>query len=211
MRIKICGITNIEDARFCEDAGADALGFILYPGSKRYIEPERLKIITAGLGPFMIKVGVFVNETVENVNQIAAECGLSMVQLHGEEDQTYIQKIKLPVIKGFRVTKNFHYDKLENYHNCYFLLDAFSESEYGGSGHTFDWQNIPVTLREKIILAGGITRDNLEQIFTKIKPAAIDLSSSIEKEPGIKDHKKVSELFQRYNELRKTHADNYGS
>jgi len=202
VRIKICGITNLEDALICEKVGADALGFIFYSGSKRFITPHRAKEIISNLGPFLAKVGVFVNEPVKNINQIVSECGLTMVQLHGEEAPDQIKNISVPVIKGFRVDKKFDYDVLKKYKDCFFLLDVFSDSEYGGSGKSFKWEDIPVTLREKIILAGGISVDKLEQVFTEIKPAAIDLSSSVEMAPGKKDHKKIEYLFKKYNELR---------
>ena len=201
MRIKICGITQIEDALICEKEGANALGFIFYAGSKRYIAPTQVKEIISKLGPFIDKVGVFVNESVENINQIIDECGLTMVQLHGEEAHDQIKNIDVPVIKGFRVDNNFNYNQLHEYRECFFLLDAYSKAEYGGSGKSFNWQDIPVSMRSKIILAGGISVDNLEQIFTEIKPAAIDLSSSIEISPGKKDHGKVKELFAEYRKL----------
>ena len=202
VKIKICGITNLEDALICEKEGADALGFIFYSGSKRFITPHRADEIISKLGPFLAKVGVFVNESVRNINKIVSECGLTMVQLHGEESPDQIKNINVPVIKGFRVDKNFNYAGLKEYKDCFFLLDVFSASEYGGSGNAFKWEDIPVTLREKIILAGGISIENLERIFTKIKPAAIDLSSSVEMAPGIKDYKKIYNLFKKYNELR---------
>jgi len=202
VRIKICGITNSEDALICEKEGADALGFIFYSASKRFITPRLAKDIISKLGPFLAKVGVFVNESVTNINKIVSECGLTMVQLHGEESPDQIKDIEVPVIKGFRVDKNFDYTGLKKYKDCFFLLDVFSDSEYGGSGKSFKWEYIPVTLGEKIILAGGISIDNLERIFTEIKPAAIDLSSSVEMAPGIKDHKKIKHLFKKYYELR---------
>jgi phosphoribosylanthranilate isomerase len=202
VRIKICGITNLEDALICEKEGTDALGFIFYSGSKRFITPHRAEEIISKLGPFLAKVGVFVNESVTNINKIVSECGLTMVQLHGEESPDQIKDIDVPVIKGFRVAKNFDYAVIKKYKDCFFLLDVFSDSEYGGSGKSFKWEDIPVTLREKIVLAGGISIENLERILAEIKPAAIDISSSVEMAPGIKDHKKIYNLFKKYNELR---------
>ena len=202
MRIKICGITKLEDALICEKEGSDALGFIFYSGSKRFITPHRAKEIISELGPFLAKVGVFVNESVTNINKIVSECGLTMVQLHGEESPDQIKNIIVPVIKGFRVAKNFDYAVLKKYKDCFFLLDTFSDSNYGGSGKSFKWENIPVALRAKVILAGGISIENLERIFTEIKPAAIDLSSSVELAPGKKDHKKIYSFFKKYSELR---------
>ena len=202
MRIKICGITQLEDARLCEKEGANALGFVFYPHSKRYIAPAQAKEIISKLGPFIDKVGVFVNESVDYINKIVKECGLTMVQLHGQESTDQIKIIDVPVIKGFRVDKNFNYDQLYEYSECFFLLDAFSDHEYGGSGKSFNWQDIPVNMRSKIILAGGISVGNLEKIFTDIKPAAIDLSSSIEVSPGKKDPMKVIEFCKKYRKLK---------
>jgi phosphoribosylanthranilate isomerase len=202
VRIKICGITQLADAQLCEKEGANALGFIFYSRSKRYIALAQAKEIISNLGPFIDKVGVFVNESVENINKIVKECGLTMVQLHGEESTNQIENIDVPVIKGFRVDENFNYDQLNEYRECFILLDAYSDTEYGGSGKSFSWQDIPVSMRSKIILAGGISVDNLEQIFTEIKPAAIDLSSSIEVSPGIKDPEKVREFCKKFRKLK---------
>jgi phosphoribosylanthranilate isomerase len=202
MRIKICGITRLTDALLCEKEGANALGFIFYPSSKRYIVPAKVKKIVSKLGPFIDKVGVFVNESVENINKISDECGLTMVQLHGNEAPDEIRNIKVPVIKGFRVDNNFNYNQLHEYRDCFFLLDAYSDTAYGGTGKSFNWQKIPVGMISKIILAGGISVENLDQIFTDIKPAAIDLSSSIEMSPGKKDPEKVKELFKEFSKLK---------
>jgi phosphoribosylanthranilate isomerase len=202
VRIKICGITQLADALLCEKEGANALGFIFYPGSKRYIDPAQAKKIISELGPFIDKVGVFVNESVEKIEKIIEECGLTMVQLHGEETPGQIKNIDVPVIKGFRVDSNFNYKILDEYRECFFMLDAFSDTEYGGSGKSFNWHDIPVNMRSKIILAGGISVDNLEKIFTDIKPAAIDLSSSIEISPGIKDPEKVRKFCKKFRDLK---------
>jgi len=202
MRVKICGITNINDALVCENFGANALGFIFYRKSKRYINPDHAKEIISELGPFIQKVGVFVNESPDKINQIVAHCGLNLVQLHGDESADDTEMVDVPVIKGFRVRDAFNYEILDNYQNCYLLLDAFSESEYGGTGHNFSWHEIPSELKSKIILAGGVSADNIERIYTDICPMAIDLSSSVEEKPGIKSHKKLNELFIKINRLR---------
>ncbi len=203
MKIKICGITNIEDALFCCNMGADALGFIFYKKSKRYIKPEDAKKIIMQLPPFILKVGVFVNETSSNINRIAKDVKLNLVQLHGDESPEDAVNIELPVIKAFRVDNNFNYETLDKYSNCSFLLDTFSKKEYGGTGEIFNWGNIPDKIKNKIILAGGVSAKNLEQIYNNISPYAIDVSSSIELEPGKKDHKKIKQLFTKYNELGK--------
>lgn len=201
MKVKVCGITNFEDAKLCVDCGIDALGFIFYKKSKRYIEPENAKEIIDKLPIFVFKVGVFVNEEVKRVNQIANELKLNAVQLHGDEDLDYYHKINYPVIKAIRVDEDFNHN-LEKYSNYTILLDSKDEKEYGGTGQQFNWYLIPKISRDKIILAGGVSENNIEEIYNKIKPQAVDLSSSLEKEPGIKDHKKVKSFIRKLNKLR---------
>lgn len=202
MKIKICGITNLEDAKYCVKLGADAVGFIFYKQSKRYVEPTIAKNIISELPPFISNVGVFVNEDKKTVNSIAKDLKLSLVQLHGEESPDYVSTINYPVIKSFRIDDKFDFSKLGNYSNCSFLLDAFHKTEYGGTGLSFDWTKIPLNLRKKIILAGGVSEENIELIHNQINPYAVDISSSVEIEPGKKDHKKLDRLFKIFNELR---------
>jgi len=202
LKIKICGITNFEDAILCESSGADALGFIFYKNSKRYIDPEDAKQIIERLSPFTAKIGVFVNETPEFINNTASEIKLNAVQLHGEENPEVILDIYFPVIKAFRINGSFDYSLLNRYESASFLLDSYSADAYGGTGKKFDWENIPGSLREKIILSGGVSAENIEYIFNEIRPAAVDLASSVEKAPGKKDEKKVNEFFNKINYLR---------
>lgn len=201
VKVKTCGITNIDDAKFCVDCGADALGFIFYKKSKRYIEPESAKRIIDQLPFFVFKVGVFVNENLEKVNSIANEIGLNSVQLHGDESLDYCEKVSYPVIKAIRVDDKLN-KNLERYSNYTILLDSKDEKEYGGTGKRFDWEIIPQSKRNKIILAGGVSEDNIEEIYRTISPQAVDLSSLLESEPGIKDHEKVKSFFIKLNNLR---------
>jgi len=191
----------MDDAKLCIDCGADALGFIFYKNSKRYIEPDKAKKIIDSLPFFVFKVGVFVNEESKKVNQIAEILKLNAVQLHGDEDLDYCEKINHPVIKAIRVDEKLN-ENLERYSNYTILLDTKDEREYGGTGKRFDWELIPEINRNKIILAGGVSEDNIDDIFYKIKPQAVDLSSSLEKETGIKDHGKVKSFFVKFNKLR---------
>lgn len=201
MKVKICGITNIDDARICDDCGADALGFIFFNKSKRYIEPDKAKMIIDSIPFFVFKVGVFVNEDVDRVNQIANELKLNAVQLHGDEDLNYCEKINYPIIKAIRVDNKLN-ENLDKYSKYTILLDSKYENEYGGTGQKFNWDLIPESSRNKIILAGGISEDNIDLIYNKIKPQAVDLSSSLEKEPGIKDHEKIKSFIRKFNKLR---------
>ena len=196
MKIKICGITNFEDAQVAVDNGADALGFIFYDKSKRFIDYNKAGEIISSLPFFVMKVGVFVNEHYSRVNILANQIGLNAVQIHGEESSFYCDKITHPVIKAFRVTSEFNYSILENFNKYTTLLDTYSEKEYGGTGTNFNWNNIPNELRNRIILAGGVGPDNIEQIKSEISPQAIDVSSSIEKAPGIKDRNKLIQLLK---------------
>lgn len=202
MKIKICGITNIEDALAAESFGADALGFIFYRKSKRYVTPEQAENIIKTLSPFTTKIGVFVDEDYENINKISHQTGINVVQLHGDENPDVIKSISLPVIKAFRVDDNFNYKKLNQYQEYSILLDAYSENHYGGTGNKFDWGEIPSEIKYKIILAGGISSDNIEFIYNNINPAAVDLSSSLEITPGKKDKKKMEEFFNKVNLIR---------
>ncbi len=202
MKVKICGITNIEDALLCEDYGADALGFIFYEKSKRFITFGKAAQIIQHLNPLIMKVGVFVDYEFQIINHVAYKIGLNAVQLHNSESPEFISKITHPVIKSFRINDQFDWAQLENYKNCHLLLDAFSTDEMGGTGKSFNWKFIPEEYRNKIILSGGITIDNLEIIFNEIKPAAIDLSSSLESAPGKKDHQKVKDFMKKFNQLR---------
>lgn len=202
MRVKICGITNKEDALLAEKLGANAIGFIFHKKSKRYVLPEIASEIIKILSPFTIKTGVFVNEEAAEINTISSQIKLNAVQLHGDEAPDIIEKIDFPVIKSFRIKGDFDFAVLNKYINVSFLFDSYSIEEYGGTGKNFNWHLIPKELDGNFILAGGISGDNIEEIINKINPKAIDVSSSLEKSPGIKDHKKVEVFFNKINSLR---------
>jgi phosphoribosylanthranilate isomerase len=201
MRVKICGITNLEDALLCCGLGADALGFIFYEKSKRNISYRKAEEIIQHLPSFIVKVGVFVDQEADEINIIARKIGLNAVQLHGDVTQSMINEINLPVIKCFRVSNNFDFSSLNNYTNCSFMLDTFSDKALGGTGESFNWKIIPIEFRDKIILAGGISVDNIEYLFNHINPAAVDLSSSVESSPGKKDAVKLKDFFYKINKL----------
>jgi len=202
MKIKICGITNYDDANQCVELGADAIGFIFYKRSKRYVKPDIVENIINQLPPFIMKVGVFVNEDPNFINKIAGKIKLNMVQLHGDETPDYVNKINLPIIKAFRINEEFNFEKLKEYKRCSFLFDSFDNKKYGGTGIKFNWEKIPNDLKSKIILAGGVSLDNLEHINNNIMPYGIDISSSVEISPGKKDHNKLNQIFEKLDELR---------
>lgn len=201
MKVKICGITNYEDAKVAVDNGADALGFIFYDKSKRFIDYNDASEIIAKLPFFVMKVGVFVNEYYAKVNVLADQIGLNAVQIHGDESPFYCDKITHPNIKAFRVDENFDFSRLEKYTECTYLFDTKIGEEYGGTGKTFNWKIIPEKLRNRIILAGGVNIDNLEEIKEKVNPQAVDVSSSVEQYPGKKDHKKMIEFLKKVKGL----------
>ena len=201
MKVKICGITNIDDANLCADLGTDALGFIFYNKSKRYIDFESAKKIIDALPFFIFKVGVFVNEDVNKVNRAAADLKLNAVQLHGDEDLDYCKQVNHPTIKAIRVDNNLP-EELNIYNKYAILLDKKSDNEYGGTGNSFNWNIIPNSVKNKIILAGGVSVVNIERIYNDISPQAVDLSSSLESNTGKKDHQKVKEFFAKLNKLR---------
>jgi len=193
MFIKICGITNIEDAQFAVDGGATALGFIFYPKSPRYIDPREVKKIISTLSDNVAKVGVFVDSSIENVNTIAAEIGLTHVQLHGNEDADYSRAMETKVIRAFRIGQREDLDKMKSYPAQFFLLDTFVPGKYGGTGQSFDWK-LAVEAKKfgtPIILSGGLTPKNVSDAVCIVEPAGVDVSSGVELEPGRKDKEKV--------------------
>jgi phosphoribosylanthranilate isomerase len=191
MRIKICGITNIEDARAAVDLGADALGFVFAESSRR-ISPENARDITNQLPPFVAKVGVFVNAPLTHLRRIRDYCGLDAVQLHGEEDADYIQALGPCVIKALRLNGK----PLGELPNAALLLDAYDPQLRGGTGKLCDWSAAKELAKSRlVILAGGLGPDNVAQAIKQVKPYAVDVSSGVEIEPGRKDHDKIASFI----------------
>ncbi|MBA4405729.1 N-(5'-phosphoribosyl)anthranilate isomerase [bacterium] len=201
MRVKICGITNVEDALLCCSLGADALGFIFYEKSKRNISYSKAEEIIQQLPSFIVKVGVFIERVKDEINDISQKIGLNAVQLYGDGTQPMNSGINLPVIQCIRVKNDFDFSTISKITNCSILLDTYSDIALGGTGESFDWQIIPIELRDNIILAGGISADNIEYIFMNINPAGVDLSSSVESTPGKKDEVKLKDFFDKINKL----------
>jgi phosphoribosylanthranilate isomerase len=191
VKVKICGITNLRDARQAFKAGADFIGFNFYPRSPRYVTPRTVRRILGRLPKKVTSVGVFVNERKDEMLRIARQVGLDYLQLHGEESPMTIAHLArtVPVIKAVRVRDSFRAAKLTRYkHASAFLLDGFDRRRHGGSGKTFRWN---MALRAKragrIFLAGGLTPENVSAAIRSAKPYAVDVCSGVETKPGKKD------------------------
>ncbi|MBA3770553.1 MAG: phosphoribosylanthranilate isomerase [Blastocatellia bacterium] len=203
-KVKICGITNLEDARFALDCGADELGFNFYEKSRRYIAPATAATIVEQLSIETRTVGVFVNEPIETVLDISRSLGLQGVQLHGDEDRLYIKTVLLNsmlfVIKAFRVAPGFLISSAVDWKATYELFDAFSPHERGGTGRSLDWEELGIKIQswfpDSAYLAGGLTPDNVETAIRMVRPYAVDVASGVESSPGKKDPNKI-EAFIR--------------
>ena len=203
VRVKICGITNQEDALMAVEAGADALGFVFYEKSPRHLSPLQAAAIIAQLPPFVQTVGLFVNAPVEEVNWTADFCGLDLVQLHGEESPEFCTEVDRRVLKVFRVRDASSLSSLDKYRVAGYLLDAWSPAAPGGTGERFNWDLAAVAKGHgPVILAGGLTPDNVSQAVAKVHPYAVDVSSGVEAAPGRKDPAKVREFITRAKEAR---------
>lgn len=197
MKIKICGITRLEDAICAIKSGAWAIGFIFYDKSPRYISPEKAGEIIRQLPDGIKKVGVFVNSSVEKIMEVKKISGIDIIQLHGDETPEMCEKLSGEIIKAIRPSKEEDILVLKDYTNAsYFLIDAKVKGEYGGTGKVSDW-TLAVKAKKygKIILAGGINSENINHAIKEVNPFAFDLSSSVETEPGIKDHEKIKKVF----------------
>jgi phosphoribosylanthranilate isomerase len=192
---KICGITRLEDAEAAIEAGADALGFVLWPGSPRAIPADRARDLIARLPVRIMKVGVFVNQGVEQVNAIAQDIGLTAVQLHGDEDPSFARRIAQPVIKA--VTSGGASHAAEWPSEVTLLIDAHDPVRRGGTGRSADWTvAAAVASARRVILAGGLTPANVRQAIETVRPYGIDVSSGVEQAPGIKDRERLRALFE---------------
>ncbi|HIJ80226.1 MAG TPA: phosphoribosylanthranilate isomerase [Desulfuromonadales bacterium] len=193
VRVKICGITSLEDALLAINAGADALGFVFFEESSRFITPDNAAAVIRRLPPFVQTVGLFVNEELASVNMIAGQCGLDLVQLHGEESPEYCMGINRRVIKAFRVKDSSVLDELPRYDVAGYLLDTWSPVAHGGTGTTFNWEIAARAASQRpIILAGGLTPENVGDAIRQVRPYAVDVSSGVESAPGKKDVLKVT-------------------
>ena len=198
-RVKICGIREFEDARDAVLLGAHAIGLNFYPSSPRYIEASQAAKIIEKLPPFVTVVGIFVNHPdPQNLEDFALSLGLHAVQLHGNETPDYcsmIQRVK--VIKAFRVDPNFRVDMLRSYGSGTFLLDACSPDQFGGTGESFNWDLVyGANAFGSIVIAGGLTPENVSDAVTSLHPFGVDVASGVESKPGRKDYEKMRRFIE---------------
>ncbi len=194
--VKICGITNLEDARLAVNSGASALGFIFYDKSPRYILPETASQIVADLKGQVLFAGVFVDEALDYVHAAIEEMGLNFIQLHGNESPEYCRAVQLPVIKVFRVAPDFDAGIMKYYDVHAFLFDTYEKGKPGGTGDIFNWNLIfDLQTDTPIILSGGLGVENILDAINAVCPSAVDVNSCVESTPGVKDEKKMKALF----------------
>lgn len=192
-RIKICGLTREEDIETAVAAGADAIGFVFYPPSPRYVTPARAAELARRIPPFVDVVGLFVNASAEVVRAACAEVPLNLLQFHGDETAADCRQFSRPWLRAARVRPGLD---LVEFARAFsdargLLLDAFVEG-YGGGGHVFDWTLIPPGLPGHLVLSGGLNPDNVGDAIRRVRPVAVDVSSGVEKSKGIKDHDKIA-------------------
>lgn len=196
--IKICGMTNVDDAMNAAKCGADALGFIFYRKSPRYVTPEVAREIIKNLPHSVCKVGVFVNHDTKAINDIVEFCGFNLIQLHGSESPQYCRQFpQSMLIKGLSPRSENDFKKIANYPVSAILVDAYNPKLYGGTGKKSDW-DLAVKIKENhtLILSGGLNLENIREALKIVSPDAVDINSGVELSPGRKDPEKVREIIE---------------
>lgn len=205
-RVKICGITNLEDAQIAIDSGADAIGFNFYRGSKRFVDERDAAVIIQRIQGAITTVGVFVNHSIAEILETQSIAKFDVIQLHGDETQRFVNELRSEtnskIIKAFRVSAEFDVESVDRYNVDAVLLDSFSTMEYGGTGNTLDW-NIAAKAAARfsdVYLAGGLTPDNVALAIRKVEPSSVDVASGVESSPGKKDPIKVATFIKSAKE-----------
>ena len=203
-RVKICGITRVEDALSAVHAGADAIGLVFYAASPRCVSIAQAQAIVAAMPPFISVVGLFVNATTTEIKSVLAQVHLDIVQFHGDESPEDCAQINLPYYKAIRVKPDTN---LLQYVVDFkaakaLLLDTYSEQAYGGTGHVFDWNLIPKNMTKPVILAGGLDANNVAQAIKQVQPYAVDVSGGVEYSKGVKDKDRIAAFMQAVDESR---------
>ncbi len=207
-RVKVCGITRIEDVRLAVELGAAALGFNFYPESPRYVAPAAARAIVAQLPPFVMSVGVFADETDgERVVAVVRKAGVSVIQLHGPRFPSVNGGLEsYPLIRAVAVRAGFEPEELSQLNASAFLLDTFDLELRGGTGKTFDWKLARQAKKYgSVILAGGLTPENVRQAILEVLPYAVDVASGVESAPGKKDPEKLRAFFREVEEANREH------
>jgi phosphoribosylanthranilate isomerase len=200
-QVKICGITSIADAHVAVEAGADMIGVNFYPPSPRYVTPAQAQAIVASLPAGVTAVGVFVNASLETLTQVAQASGIHMVQLHGNESPALCQQIPWRVVKTFRFTAQVQPEMMRQYSVEAFLIEGFHADVYGGGGARADWQRVALLHHYgRIMLAGGLTPENVHEAIRVVRPYAVDVCSGVEATPGTKDWDKVRAFVRNAKE-----------
>jgi phosphoribosylanthranilate isomerase len=210
VQVKICGITNVEDALAAAEVGADALGFVFYEASPRWVSPETAATIIRQLPPFVIKVGVFVDAPEDLVVSAMRQCGLNLLQFHGEETPEYCMQFGLMSMKAFRIRDAASLEALPDYPTAAWLLDAYSPAQPGGTGQSFNWDLAREAgqMGRPIFLAGGLTPENVVEAVHQARPYGVDVSSGVEAAPGKKDHAKVRAFIRAAKEAGGAPSEN---
>lgn len=196
VKVKICGITSIEDAEEAVEAGADAIGLMFYPGSPRHITQEQAQVIERRLPPFIMRVGVFADQPAEEVFSAMHTCGLNLLQFHGQETPEYCLQFGMMTMKAFRIRDASSLREIPKYQTDSYLLDSYVPGKAGGTGEKFNWE-LAVQAHEfskPIFLAGGLTPVNVSFAVQTVKPFGVDVSSGVEISPGKKDPKKMRDF-----------------
>jgi phosphoribosylanthranilate isomerase len=197
-RIKICGITRVQDALDAAGEGADAIGLVFYDASPRCVDIAAAKKIIAALPPFITTVALFVNAKAEAVRAVVQQVPLDLLQFHGDENAEFCSQFEKPYMKAVRVKAGVDLLQYASEHRAAkaLLLDAYREEAYGGTGHTFDWNLIPRNVPLPIVLSGGLHAANVAQGIQSVKPWAVDVSSGVEADKGIKDNAKITAFIR---------------
>jgi len=198
VKVKICGITSVADGVAAAEAGADMIGLMFYERSPRNLSIATAAEISRALSPFIVKVGVFVNPTEDAVLRAIGECGVTLLQFHGEEGPEFCTQFGVMSMKAFRVRDAAALDALPHYPTDAYLLDAYSPDAHGGTGAKFNW-DLAIAAKQHgkpIFLAGGLTPENVGEAVRKVAPFGVDVSSGVESAPGKKDHAKIKAFLQ---------------
>lgn len=189
IKVKICGITSVEDALAAVEAGADAIGLVFYSESRRLVEPSTAAKIVSAVGPFITTIGLFVNERLETVERLYQETGIHLVQLHGDEEARYCDQLTMPYIKAIRMAPGLQPGEVvsEYPRAAAFIFDTWKAELYGGTGQCFDWRRLSGLSDRIVILAGGLNPDNVKEAVIIAGPYGVDVSGGVEKSPGCKD------------------------